>query len=733
MTGSDKKSRFGVQFKIVAFVALLSSAVFIAYMLASYRNALEGARSEGLRTADITAKEFEAGRQFYVSTIVKRSVDAGLQVSGAYRTADKTIPPHSEFIKEIAQSMSADTGLGVRLVSLTPINPANYPKDGFEKGALEGFYKGSGVKGFSFEEVEGKEVLRYMVPDVMTSQVCVDCHNKGQSIAFKLGDIAGALQITLPMDAEIKRARAQAERNIAYGSIAVASFIFLTFVFVRRTFAGPASATLHALRGLAQGDYSKVSGPHPSDEFGDIYESAGVVRDRLQGASGALEQAASIASDLQGSASTIERSFREEADERERCADELGAGLTEAREACVKTLASADSLVTIVEKGLAPAASKAGSVAEEITTATGALLEGMEGLLRIADNLSASMKDALSKSQDVFNKVAEASAEASHISASIKEATLASAGVLKDNSQCISYSEASKKGVEDIIRGMGGAEDDLRSISAFAKGFIERSSQIGKMLGLINEAAEEINLLALNSAIIAAQSGEHGRGFSVVASEIKDMAERMSVAAKDSGNMLGAMDEEARSSHDAALRLRAGLEGFSKTGYALLDDVKKTLEGLRHSHDASQEVARANSDQAKKATSVIEHMDAVEDNARTLIASIHQLKYVDVMAKDIERLSDIARRSASSSLLITEADKRLMTSVDDIGVASLALARLAREGLRDMAKAAACFESLRGAVALDKDSYAALAKMSARLEELNGAISSSASLVRPKA
>jgi methyl-accepting chemotaxis protein len=72
----------------------------------------------------------------------------------------------------------------------------------------------------------------------------------------------------------------------------------------------------------------------------------------------------------------------------------------------------------------------------------------------------------------------------------------------------------------------------------------ERIKEIGKILDVIRDVADETNLLALNAAIIAAQSGEHGKSFAVVANEIKDLAERTSSSAKEVSEIIGAVEVE---------------------------------------------------------------------------------------------------------------------------------------------------------------------------------------------
>ena len=129
--------------------------------------------------------------------------------------------------------------------------------------------------------------------------------------------------------------------------------------------------------------------------------------------------------------------------------------------------------------------------------------------------------------------------------------------------------------VERTIRVMGQITTKVQETAKTVESLGARSDQIGAIIGTIEDIADQTNLLALNAAIEAARAGEQGRGFAVVADEVRALAERTTRATKEIGEMIKAIQKETRGAVAAMVQgvqqVESGTIEASKSGQALQD------------------------------------------------------------------------------------------------------------------------------------------------------------------
>jgi methyl-accepting chemotaxis protein len=168
--------------------------------------------------------------------------------------------------------------------------------------------------------------------------------------------------------------------------------------------------------------------------------------------------------------------------------------------------------------------------------------------------------------------------------------------------------EAAQKGEEAVsktIQGMDRIKQTVFETAEKIKSLGQSSEMIGEIVEVIDDIADQTNLLALNAAIEAARAGEHGRGFAVVADEVRKLAERSQKATKEIGRLISAIQKgtlEAVSAMDGGRKeAEEGSRIAEEAGVAL----KEILDVINATNTQIQSITQANEQLAAESTSLV--------------------------------------------------------------------------------------------------------------------------------
>ncbi|WP_371323011.1 Cache 3/Cache 2 fusion domain-containing protein [Dechloromonas sp. ZY10] len=235
--------------------------------------------------------------------------------------------------------------------------------------------------------------------------------------------------------------------------------------------------------------------------------------------------------------------------------------------------------------GVAETSQKLHGAAEELQEAAGAALESSAQASQSANGIAASV-DQLSGS---IAQVADHAGEAARISEDARQVTVSGREVVARTEQ-------------ELIRVAAEIGESAELIEALG----ERSQQISNVVGVIREIADQTNLLALNAAIEAARAGEQGRGFAVVADEVRKLAERTSLSTQEIAATVQAILSETsgavsrmqsvsgsmRDSVDLARAAGVALAGIETHAQQTVGVVHDIADTTRQQSTASQEISR---------------------------------------------------------------------------------------------------------------------------------------------
>jgi methyl-accepting chemotaxis protein len=157
---------------------------------------------------------------------------------------------------------------------------------------------------------------------------------------------------------------------------------------------------------------------------------------------------------------------------------------------------------------------------------TGPVRRTVDGLAAMTAEILAGTTQQASGVQEQAAAVAQTVTTVDEIVQTSEQASERVKVVAESSRRAVEVSTAGRQAVEESVKVMGAVKDQAESIAESILGLAEQAQAIGEITAAVNDIAEQTNLLALNAAIEASRAGEHGRGFSVVATEIKSLADQ---------------------------------------------------------------------------------------------------------------------------------------------------------------------------------------------------------------
>lgn len=674
--------RFGIRVKLLIFAAFVWAVIFGVYSVYIYKERIAQTRRMALTTADLLSRKIAADRQYYASTIVKRAMEAGLDISASYHENDNAIPLPATFTKEVSRLLGAESGLRMDIISLNPINPMSGPRDEFQKTGLEAFAKGSEASHFSFGVYEGRQSVRYMIPDIATSQTCVDCHNNNALSPkrdYAIGDVAGALEIVVPIESEMAAAMKDVWRSIFYGFAIIMAMGLVGLAYIRRVVTSPIMDLADTAQDLAGGDLTVASMVDSDDEIGDLGRQINSVIRNLHMMIEDIRSTSDQALDISKHVRSLSAHVLEGSNRQGHSLDSIGQNMEGINVSIADIAGYTDVLAESVEKGSSSVLELGASISE--------VVDNMESLFASVDDTAHSTKDMSFSIKEISENIESLSSAVTQVSSSmmqinlrIKEVETNAAEASRFADNVIKDARAGMQTVESTIEGIVRTKEITRESTEVINSLSEKIQEIGKILDVIREVAEETNLLALNAAIIAAQSGEHGKSFSVVSNEIKDLAERTSTSAKEVSEIISAVEVESNRAVKSMERGYYSVEEGVRLSMEAGEGLRKIVDSAQRSTVSVRGIARASAEQAKQSRMVAETTEKVADMTRRIVnATQEQARGSELINKASERMSAIANRVKGSTRSQVAANEQITATIEDVNKMVMYINNVVRE------------------------------------------------------
>ena len=310
--------------------------------------------------------------------------------------------------------------------------------------------------------------------------------------------------------------------------------------------------------------------------------------------------------------------------------------------------------------------------------------EFMEEIQRVVQEMVSAIGEMVENSKIMQDKANKSSAAIEEMGASIEEV---SSNIQSTNTLTKEASDITNKGKNIVLQTVDSMKTIAEKIDHIAVVMDElngRSSEIGEIIGVIEEVADQTNLLALNAAIEAARAGEAGKGFAVVADEIRKLAERTSKATKEIGQMIKNIQSSTslavESFEVGKVEVNKGLEMSGKSEEAL-DDINDRVGQVSNIMD---EISLAVQQQAQGTHQIIESVGEMTEIIDQVISTINeqamQSQNIENMIGNMQELSvetnesvieqskqlDVFKNTSDSIHEIANNNKTIMGQLNDI-------------------------------------------------------------------
>lgn len=262
-------------------------------------------------------------------------------------------------------------------------------------------------------------------------------------------------------------------------------------------------------------------------------------------------------------------------------------------------------------------------------------IEKLHGIISLISTTSTQVAAASSQLNSTAERIATGAEEVAAQSASVATAGEEMSATSSDIAQnCQMAAEGAQRASQSATNGAGVVETTVAVMGQIAEKVQEsartveslgaRSDQIGAIIGTIEDIADQTNLLALNAAIEAARAGEQGRGFAVVADEVRALAERTTRATKEIGEMIKAIQRETKGAvaamEQGVQQVEAGTIEAAKSGDALRD----ILEQVNDVATQVNQIATAAEEQTATTSEISNNMQQITQVVQDTASGAHQ-------------------------------------------------------------------------------------------------------------
>ncbi|MGP4105638.1 methyl-accepting chemotaxis protein [Virgibacillus sp. L01] len=282
---------------------------------------------------------------------------------------------------------------------------------------------------------------------------------------------------------------------------------------------------------------------------------------------------------------------------------------------------------------------------EELTQSANEVKEGSE-------QVATTMQELASGSETQANTSSELSSVMGTFAARVQEANSNGESIQNSSSEVLGMTDEGSRLMNSSNEQMATIDQIVQDAVKKVQGLDTQSQEISKLVSVIKDIADQTNLLALNAAIEAARAGEHGKGFAVVADEVRKLAEQVAVSVTDITDIVSNIQNES-----------SAVTGSLQEGY---QEVEKGTNQIKLTGEKFNGISDA-------VTEVVSSIKTVSENLSEIAASSEQ------MNGSVQEIAAVSEESAAGIEQTSASSQQTSSSMEEVAASSDSLAKTAEE------------------------------------------------------